>query len=102
MSLGVTTSPTYTQLRYPTGRLSFPSGVNSTAAVVPPGGAAGAASTQESPAIPTRTAILTATFDLNDPSMVLPRRFRGKTCCAFALCHVTGRGKATPGPRRVT
>src|SRR3954463_14722395 len=42
----------------------------------------------------------TVTFDLNDPSMVLPRRFRGKRCCDFVLRHVTGRGKATPRPRR--
>jgi hypothetical protein len=31
-----------------------------------------------------------------------PGRFRGKRWCAFVLRHVTGCGKATPRPRRVT
>src|SRR3954454_22170618 len=44
----------------------------------------------------------TVTFDLSDPSMVLPRRFRGKRCCALVLRHATGRGKAAPRPRPVT
>jgi hypothetical protein len=47
--------------------------------------------------MPTKIAIPTVTFDLNDPSMVLPRRFWGKKLCAFALRPVTERSTSATG-----
>lgn len=53
----------------------------------------GASSPQEGPAIPNMTAISMATFDLNDPSMVLPRCFHDDGSREAYSAAATGRPK---------